>query len=139
MFENLMYAIRDEYRNGKKVGTYFITPAEYMNDFFKNLYYREVNGNRRNHRCEYSNTHWKFQRYLEWETYGNGYKCEWTLVAIPESAGFRERDVIEHMTHMEHYMDGDHELFKFHAAIPNGDEYEHRTCTWDATYRKFVG
>ena len=139
MFDNLMYAIRDEFSGRKKVGTYFITPTEYERDFLKNLYYRNVNGNKAGHRCSYERCGLGEGRALTSESYGNGYKCEWMLVLIPSDAGFRERDVITHMTHLEHYMDGDHELFKFHAAIPDGDGYEHRTCTWDATYRKFVG
>lgn len=47
--------------------------------------------------------------------------------------GNRERDVFEHLTRVEHFDDNGHDLYRFFHK-----DGEH-SCTWDETYRKFVG
>lgn len=140
MFENLMYAIRTEKRNGKVVDECHLTPSQYKQDFFSNLYYREVNGNRSQHRCEYANHHAFSHKYLKWETYGNGYKCEWLLVPIPHIAGNREKEIVENMTSIKAYESGGHELVDLYAIVGDSHNgYELAKCTYDESTGKFVG
>lgn len=46
--------------------------------------------------------------------------------------GFRENDILENLSHYEHYMDGEHELFKFYHK-----DGEH-AAVYDKTYYKWV-
>ena len=139
MFENLMFAVRTEKRNGKVVCTSYITPDEYKDDFFKNLYYREVNGNRANHRCEYANDMRSVPRYLKWETYGNGYKCEWELYELPRNAGTYEHVVAANVVELYPHEANGHELVTMYAVLGDADSgYERRSLTYDMTTGRFV-
>lgn len=139
MLEYLMFAVRTERRNGRHVATYYITPDQYRYDFFKNLYYREVNGNRAHHRCEYANDMMRVDRYLKWETYGNGYKCEWELYELPRSAGDRELEIVSHMVDIEHYEVDGHELVTMYAVLGDADSgYERHSLTYDMTTGRLV-
>lgn len=111
-----------------------LSRSQYEKEVGEALFYREIHGNKVNHRIRIANSS-LHGRYISSQSYGNGCRSEWQLFDMPSSVGWREKCIVSDAYKVEERNENGHDLVEFFAV----EDDEIRSCTYDLTNRLWVG